>query len=56
VTNQGCRNFKHDTRIDMPDDYPRILEFIDEFPKTPKGNIKKLELIERMKFSSLKSL
>jgi len=28
-------------------EYPRILEFIDEFPKTPKGNIKKRELIER---------
>lgn len=30
-------------------EYPRILEFVDEFPKTPKGNIKKQELIERSK-------
>ncbi|MFC1868655.1 acyl-CoA synthetase [Thermodesulfobacteriota bacterium] len=28
-------------------EYPRSIEFIDEFPKTPKGNIKKQELIER---------
>jgi len=26
-------------------EYPRVIEFIDEFPKTPKGNIKKQELI-----------
>jgi acetyl-CoA synthetase len=28
-------------------EYPRIIEFMDELPKTPKGNIKKQELIER---------
>ena len=28
-------------------EYPRIIEFIDEFPKTPKGNIRKQELLER---------
>ena len=28
-------------------EYPRIIEFVDDFPKTPKGNIKKQELIER---------
>jgi acetyl-CoA synthetase len=30
-------------------EYPRIIEFVDDFPKTPKGNIKKQELIERAK-------
>jgi acetyl-CoA synthetase len=30
-------------------EYPRIIEFVDDFPKTPKGNIKKQELIERSK-------
>ena len=30
-------------------EYPRVIEFIDEFPKTPKGNIKKQELIDRSK-------
>jgi acetyl-CoA synthetase len=28
-------------------EYPRIIEFVDDFPKTPKGNIKKQELLER---------
>jgi acetyl-CoA synthetase len=28
-------------------EYPRAIEFVDEFPKTPKGNIKKRELLER---------
>jgi acetyl-CoA synthetase len=28
-------------------EYPRIIEFMDDLPKTPKGNIKKQELIER---------
>jgi len=28
-------------------EYPRIIEFVNEFPKTPKGNIKKQELLER---------
>jgi len=28
-------------------EYPRIIEFVDDLPKTPKGNIKKRELIER---------
>ena len=28
-------------------EYPRIIEFLDEFPKTPKGNIRKQELLER---------
>jgi len=27
-------------------EYPRAIEFVDEFPKTPKGNIKKRELLE----------
>jgi len=27
-------------------EYPRVIEFIGEFPKTPKGNIKKQELLE----------
>jgi len=30
-------------------EYPRVIEFIDDFPKTPKGNIKKQELIDRSK-------
>jgi len=37
-------------------EYPRILEFIDEFPKTPKGNIKKQELIERSILNSKKEV
>jgi acetyl-CoA synthetase len=28
-------------------EYPRSIEFVDEFPKTAKGNIKKQELLER---------
>ena len=28
-------------------EYPRIIEFVDELPKTPKGNVKKQELLER---------
>jgi acetyl-CoA synthetase len=28
-------------------EYPRAIEFVDDFPKTPKGNIKKQELIDR---------
>lgn len=28
-------------------EYPRIIEFVDDFPKTPKGNIKKHELLRR---------
>ena len=28
-------------------EYPRIIEFVDNFPKTPKGNINKKELLER---------
>jgi len=28
-------------------EYPRIIEFMDDLPKTPKGNIKKQELIEK---------
>ena len=28
-------------------EYPRIIEFVDDFPKTPKGNIKKHELLQR---------
>jgi len=28
-------------------EYPRFIEFVDDFPKTPKGNIKKQELLER---------
>jgi acetyl-CoA synthetase len=27
-------------------EYPRAIEFVDDFPKTPKGNIKKRELLE----------
>ncbi len=30
-------------------EYPRVIEFIDDFPKTPKGNIKKQELLDRSK-------
>ena len=30
-------------------EYPRVIEFVDDFPKTPKGNIKKQELIDRSK-------
>lgn len=28
-------------------EYPRVIEIVDEFPKTPKGNIKKHELLQR---------
>jgi acetyl-CoA synthetase len=28
-------------------EYPRVIEFVDDLPKTPKGNIKKQELLER---------
>ena len=28
-------------------EYPRIIEFVDDLPKTPKGNVKKQELLER---------
>lgn len=28
-------------------EYPRIIEFVNELPKTPKGNVKKRELLER---------
>ena len=28
-------------------EYPRLIEFVDDLPKTPKGNIKKQELLER---------
>jgi acetyl-CoA synthetase len=28
-------------------EYPRLIEFVDELPKTPKGNIKKQELLQR---------
>ena len=28
-------------------EYPRLIEFVDDMPKTPKGNIKKRELLER---------
>ena len=28
-------------------EYPRIIELVDDLPKTPKGNIKKQELLER---------
>ena len=28
-------------------EYPRDIEFVDDLPKTPKGNIKKQELLER---------
>ena len=28
-------------------EYPRIIEFVNDFPKTPKGNIKKHELLQR---------
>lgn len=28
-------------------EYPRIIEFVDNLPKTPKGNVKKQELLEK---------
>jgi len=38
---------KHVKRVTAPYKYPRIIEFVDELPKTLSGKIKRGELRER---------
>ena len=39
---------KHVKRVTAPYKYPRIIEFVDELPKTLSGKIKRGELRERL--------